>query len=158
MGKSTQIIKKVLSSLPKPWEPKVTAIEESKDLNTLQLDELLGSLITYELKQKHNEEKDEAIKVDVKKKGVALKSTQVEVEDESSEEIDEDIAMLSRCIQRFMKRRSGNQGKKRSFRRGDDQKGHIICLLGHQKARILGPKLIYFALFLHKLRAYLLKL
>ena len=56
------------------WEPKVTAIEESKDLNTLQLDELLGSLTTYELKQKHNEEKDEATKVvDVKKKGVALK-------------------------------------------------------------------------------------
>ena len=122
-----QVIKKVLSSLPKSWEPKVTAIEESKDLNTLQLDELLGSLITYELKQKHNEEKDEAIKVDVKKKGVALKSTQASVDDESSEEIDEDIAMLSRRIQRFMKRRSGNQGKKRSFRRGDDQKGHIIC-------------------------------
>ena len=37
-----QIIKKVLSSLPKAWEPKVTAIEESKNLHTLQLDELLG--------------------------------------------------------------------------------------------------------------------
>ena len=81
-----QIIKKVLSSLPKAWEPKVTATEESKNLHTLQLDELLGSLITYELKQKHNEEKEEATKVfDVKKKGVALKSTQVEVEDEESE-------------------------------------------------------------------------
>ena len=58
-----------------------------------------GSLITYELKQKHNEEKDEATKVvDTKKKGVALKSTQVEVEDEESEEIDDDIAMLSRRI------------------------------------------------------------
>ena len=30
-----QVIKKVLSSLPKSWEPKVTAIEESKDLNAL---------------------------------------------------------------------------------------------------------------------------
>ena len=87
----------------------------------------MGPLITYELKQKHNKEKDEATKiVDIKKKGVALKSTQMEVEDESSDEIDDDIAMLSRRIQRFMKRRSGHQGKKRSFRRGDEQKGHII--------------------------------
>ena len=92
-----QVIKKVLSSLPTSWEPKVTAIEESKDLNTLKLDELLGSLITYEMKQKHIEVKEEVTKgVDLKKKGLALKSTQVEVDDEESEEIDDDIAMLSR--------------------------------------------------------------
>ena len=122
-----QVIKKVLNSLPKSWEPKVTAIEESKDLNTLGMDELLGSLITYELKQKHNDEKDEANKaVDTKKKGVALKSTQVEVEDEDSDDIDEDIAMLSRRIGKFMRRRNGFQGR-RDFKKGDGSKGHIIC-------------------------------
>ena len=40
-------VKKFLNSLPKSWEAKVTAIEESKDPNTFLLDELVGSLLTY---------------------------------------------------------------------------------------------------------------
>ena len=35
--------------------------------------------------------------------------------------------MLSRRIQRFMRRRNSNQVRKKSFRRGDESKGHIIC-------------------------------
>nr|GEU98677.1 copia protein [Tanacetum cinerariifolium] len=34
------------------WRPKVTAIEESKDLSTLPLDELIGNLKVYEKKRK----------------------------------------------------------------------------------------------------------
>ncbi|XVF32044.1 hypothetical protein REPUB_Repub17cG0047900 [Reevesia pubescens] len=49
------MVKKILNSLPKSWEAKVTAIEESKDLNTLSLDELIGFFITYEMKVKHRE-------------------------------------------------------------------------------------------------------
>ncbi|KAK5843179.1 hypothetical protein PVK06_005623 [Gossypium arboreum] len=39
-----EMIRKMLNSLPKSWEAKVTAIEESKDLDTLSLDELISSL------------------------------------------------------------------------------------------------------------------
>ena len=46
---NSEQVRKILRSLPKSWEAKVTAIQEAKDLNTLPIEELLGSLMTYEL-------------------------------------------------------------------------------------------------------------
>ncbi|CAM8934298.1 unnamed protein product [Rhodiola kirilowii] len=40
---------KVLRSLPPRFAMKVTAIEEMHDISTLKLDELMGSLRTYEM-------------------------------------------------------------------------------------------------------------
>ncbi|KAG8499227.1 hypothetical protein CXB51_005730 [Gossypium anomalum] len=57
LGKSypnKEMVKKMLNSLPASWEPKLTVIEESKDLNSLFLDELIGSLLTYEMKINYN--------------------------------------------------------------------------------------------------------
>ncbi|XP_022868632.1 uncharacterized protein LOC111388180 [Olea europaea var. sylvestris] len=45
----TKIVRKVLRSLPERFRPKVTAIEESKDLDEVKIEELVGSLQTYEL-------------------------------------------------------------------------------------------------------------
>ncbi|GKF81954.1 zf-CCHC domain-containing protein, partial [Tanacetum coccineum] len=42
-------VRKFLRDLPTKWRPKVTAIEESKDLSTLPLDELIGNLKVYEV-------------------------------------------------------------------------------------------------------------
>ncbi|GJR55976.1 retrovirus-related pol polyprotein from transposon TNT 1-94 [Tanacetum coccineum] len=41
-------VRKFLRALPSKWHPKVTAIEESKDLSKLSLDELVGNLKVYE--------------------------------------------------------------------------------------------------------------
>ena len=41
-------VRKLLRSLPKAWRPKVTAITEAKNLATLQIEELLGSLKVHE--------------------------------------------------------------------------------------------------------------
>ena len=52
LGKSysnSDLVRKILRSLPRAWEAKTTAIQEAKDLTTLPLEELLGSLITHEL-------------------------------------------------------------------------------------------------------------
>lgn len=38
-----EFVDKILCSLPKSWEPKVTSILESKDLATLKLGQLIGS-------------------------------------------------------------------------------------------------------------------
>ncbi|GAV56474.1 UBN2 domain-containing protein, partial [Cephalotus follicularis] len=46
---NSDMVRKILKCLPKAWMPKVTAIEEAKDLNTLPLEDLLGSLMTNEL-------------------------------------------------------------------------------------------------------------
>ena len=40
---------KVLKSLPERFHAKITAIEESKDINKIPLTELVGNLQTYEL-------------------------------------------------------------------------------------------------------------
>ena len=45
-----ELVRKILRFLPRTWEAKVTAIQESKDLKTLSLDELIGNLQTYELR------------------------------------------------------------------------------------------------------------
>ncbi|KAF5469700.1 hypothetical protein F2P56_013749 [Juglans regia] len=43
-----RIVRKILRSLPERFRPKVTAIEESKDLDNMRIEELVGSLQTYE--------------------------------------------------------------------------------------------------------------
>ncbi|KAH9751651.1 Integrase catalytic domain-containing protein [Citrus sinensis] len=43
---NSEKVKKIIRSLPNEWRPKRTVIEEAKDLNTLPLDDLIGSLIS----------------------------------------------------------------------------------------------------------------
>ena len=43
------IVKKVLRSLPKRFHAKITAIEESKDIDKIPLTELVSNVQTYEL-------------------------------------------------------------------------------------------------------------
>ncbi|GAV65064.1 zf-CCHC domain-containing protein/UBN2 domain-containing protein, partial [Cephalotus follicularis] len=45
-----ELVRKLLGCLNDEWEPKVTAIEESWDLKTIEIEELLGSLMTHEVK------------------------------------------------------------------------------------------------------------
>ena len=64
------MVRKILRSLSIAWRPKVTAIQEAKDLNVLSLDALIGSLKTYEIVL--NEASEESNK---KGKSIALKTT-----------------------------------------------------------------------------------
>ena len=45
----SKVVRKILRSLPESFWAKVTAIEESKDLDEIKVQELIGSLQTYEL-------------------------------------------------------------------------------------------------------------
>ena len=45
----TKIVRKILRSLIEDFRPKVTAITESKDVDSIPVDELVGSLQSYEL-------------------------------------------------------------------------------------------------------------
>ena len=44
-----KIVKKILRSLTEDFKPKVTVITESKDVDSITVDELVGSLQSYEL-------------------------------------------------------------------------------------------------------------
>ena len=45
----SKIVRNILRSLPESFHAKVVAIEESKDLNEIKIQELIGFLQTYEL-------------------------------------------------------------------------------------------------------------
>lgn len=83
-------VKKIIRSLPKVWRPKRTDIKEIKDLNTLSIDDLMGSLISY----------DEDLAVEKcdegnKKKNITLKASKSESDKEIEFE-DEDMAMTAK--------------------------------------------------------------
>jgi hypothetical protein len=61
-------VKKIMRSLPSRWRPKVTAIQEAKDLDTLGLEELISSLRSHEIELSSDEPQR-------KLKSVALLST-----------------------------------------------------------------------------------
>ena len=44
-----KLVRKILRSLPKRFDMKVTAIEEAQDISSMKVDELIGSLQTFEL-------------------------------------------------------------------------------------------------------------
>ncbi|KAH1091979.1 hypothetical protein J1N35_019236 [Gossypium stocksii] len=92
-------------------EAKVIAIKEVNNLETLTLDELIGSLLTHELMLNDwvEEAKNEKKKVDV-----ALKST-TNKNSESSEEVDEDreMAMFARRFKIFLRSNRGRMFQKK---------------------------------------------
>ncbi|GAV91919.1 UBN2 domain-containing protein, partial [Cephalotus follicularis] len=103
LGKSysnQELVRKILRCLSKSWTPKVTAIEEAKDLSTLPLEQLLGSLMTHETTMKNHEN------VEVKKnKSIALKASK---EDSESDE-DGDVALITSQFKKFLKSHFKNE-------------------------------------------------
>ncbi|GJZ23457.1 hypothetical protein Tco_0560916 [Tanacetum coccineum] len=68
---SKNYVRKFLRALHPKWRAKVTAIEESKDLTSLSLDELIGNLKVHEMIIKKD---SEIVKAKVERKSLALKA------------------------------------------------------------------------------------
>ncbi|GJZ96255.1 zf-CCHC domain-containing protein [Tanacetum coccineum] len=66
---SKNYVRKFLRALHPKWRAKVTAIEESKDLKSLSLDELIGNLKVHEMIIKKD---SEIVKAKVERKSLAL--------------------------------------------------------------------------------------
>ncbi|KAL4335315.1 hypothetical protein GQ457_07G004490 [Hibiscus cannabinus] len=126
-----KLVRKLIYSLPESWDSKKTAIIEAKNLKTLNLDELMGSLLTHELmnqgKRDEEKKKEEKKEIEKKKIGIALKAS---LESDSSDEDDEEMAFLAKRFTRFMK---SNRGRK-FLRKGEfknknreEEKDQLIC-------------------------------
>ena len=98
----SKIVRKILRSLPESFRVKVTAIEESKDLNEIKIQELICSLQTYAL----------SLPSQKKSKSLALKivNERLEAQDFLDEdEAERDVAYLAKNFRKFLKfKRDGN--------------------------------------------------
>ena len=92
LGEKTEdskVIRKILRSLPESFRAKVTTIKESKDLDEIKIQELIGSLQTYELSLPNQR----------KSKSLALKTINERIEalDSSDEDVvEKDVAYLAK--------------------------------------------------------------
>ena len=105
LGEKTEdskVERKILCSLSESFRAKVTVIEESKDLDEIKVQELIGSLQTYELSLPNQR----------KSKSLALKTIneREEAHDSSDENVvEKDVAYLANNFRKFLKFK--NNGK-----------------------------------------------
>ena len=88
-----KIVRNVLKSLPERFHAKITAIEESKNIDNIPLTKLDGNLQTYELGLIR-------IRKSSKSKSMALKAKSSDTNESSN---DEDSKMKSYIMRRFKK-------------------------------------------------------
>ena len=124
---SKNFVRKFLRALHPKWRAKVTAIEESKDLSSMTLDELIGNLKVHEMIMEKDSEIVKGKKEKIK--SIALKAKVESSDDEScSNSDDEEYAMAVRDFKKFFRRRGKfvkppRDEKKSSRKDRDDKKG-----------------------------------
>nr|GEZ33969.1 UBN2 domain-containing protein [Tanacetum cinerariifolium] len=93
------------SALHPKWRAKVTAIEESKDLTSLSLNELIGNLKVYEVIIKKDSEIVREVKDRGERSSLSLKAKRESGDDESStsRSEDEEYVMAVRDFKKFFK-------------------------------------------------------
>ena len=92
----SKIVRKILRSLLESFHAKMTAIEESKGLDDIKVQELIGSLQTYEL----------SLPTQRKRKSLTLKTIneRLEVHDSLDEDVvDKDVVYLVKNFWKFLK-------------------------------------------------------
>ena len=115
-----KIVRRILRSLTKDFRPKVTAITESKDVDSILVDELVRSLQSYELDLPKTS----------KSKSMALKSVNdVNVGGFDDELSATEIAYLAKNFRNFLRNnnrrvRDKNTVEPRNFRKNDPFKAN----------------------------------
>ncbi|GJV66459.1 retrovirus-related pol polyprotein from transposon TNT 1-94 [Tanacetum coccineum] len=118
-------VRKFLRALHPKWRAKFTAIEESKDLTSPSLDELIGNIKVHEMIIKKD---SKIVKEKVKRKSLALKAKKKSSDEECSTSGSEDkeYTMAVRDFKRFFKRRGRfvrqPRNNKKTFQRSRDDK------------------------------------
>ncbi|GJR66919.1 hypothetical protein Tco_0012984 [Tanacetum coccineum] len=122
---SKNYVRKFFRALHPKWRAKVTVIEESKDLTSLSLDELIRSLKVHEMIIKKD---SEIVTAKVERKSLALKAKKESSDEECSTfgSEDEEYAIAVRDFKKFFKRRGRfvrqPRNDKKTFERSRDDK------------------------------------
>jgi hypothetical protein len=135
-----KLIKKILRSLLERFRIKVASIEKSKDLDSMKIEELVGSLQTYEYSLPPIE----------KAKGMAFKMTKSRVssnEDSNNEE--DELVMIANRINKLMKTDKFIEGMRETpseakpEEENEDSRGHRCCEcsgFGHTRTKCANLK------------------
>jgi hypothetical protein len=89
-----KLVRKILRSLPKRFEMKVTAIEEAQNIASMKVEELVGSLQTFEM--------NFSDKIEKKGKSIAFTSN-TDNEEVDEEDLSKDIVLLGRQFNKILK-------------------------------------------------------
>ncbi|GJV28840.1 zf-CCHC domain-containing protein [Tanacetum coccineum] len=122
---SKNYVRKFLRALHPKWRAKVMAIEESKDLTSLSLNELIRNLKVHEMIIKKN---SAIVKAKGERKSLALKAKKEYSDGEcsTSRSEDKEYAMAVRDFKKFFKRRGRfvrqHRNDKKTFQRSHDDK------------------------------------
>ncbi|GJU45893.1 retrovirus-related pol polyprotein from transposon TNT 1-94 [Tanacetum coccineum] len=122
---SKNCVRKFLRALHPKWRAKVVVIEESKDLTSLSLDELIGNLKVHEMIIKKD---SEIVKAKEERRSLALKAKKESSDEEcsTSGSEDEEYAMVVKDFKKFFKRRGRfvrqPRNDKKTFQRNRDDK------------------------------------
>jgi len=104
---------KILKCVDRTWQPKVTAISESKDLTSLTTASLFGKLREHELEMNRlnvQESEDKHVR-SISLKAVKHKSKQ----DSSDESEEENLSLLSKKFSKFWKRNCNKDSNKERY-------------------------------------------
>ncbi|GJW89499.1 zf-CCHC domain-containing protein [Tanacetum coccineum] len=131
---SNNYVRKFLRALHPKWRAKVTAIEESKDLTSLSLDELIGNLKVYEVIVKIDSEMVKGKREQNRSLALKAKKESSDEDGLTSDSEDEEYVMAVRDFKKFFKRggrfvRQPHVERKISQRNKDDknEKGERKC-------------------------------
>ena len=101
---------KVLKSLNRTWQPKVTAITESQNLATVTMAALFGKMREHELEMgRLNDEEDIGRKKNIAFKTEVVKCKRQKEEEDSND--DENLSLMIKKFTKFMKAKGKNQFK-----------------------------------------------
>ena len=136
LGEKTEdskVVRKILRLLSESFRAKVTAIEESKDLDEIKIQELIGSLQTYEQRLPSNKPS----------KSLALKIITERMDSSTKEDdVEKDVAFIAKNFQNFLKMKnngklfskgkfSSSKGDRKEFKKKDEKESQspqgIVC-------------------------------
>ena len=131
-------MRKVFRSLLERFHAKITAIEESKDIDNIPLTELVGNLQTYKLRLTR-------IGKSGKSKSMALKAKSSETNKSSEDEDSKMKSYITRQFKKFMKNANGkgfdkDRRQSSSFQFKGQDKGKKDAKEGGQYTILVGPK------------------
>ncbi|WP_168415642.1 hypothetical protein, partial [Acinetobacter indicus] len=103
---NSEKVRKVLLILPKFWEAKKTTIEKANDISIIPLEQLMSSLMSYEMER--------TSQPDMRSTSVAFKAVKQPTEasdDDAEADSDDELAMIAKRLLRFASRKHLNKNR-----------------------------------------------